>query len=52
MLEVLRKQAADKKNPPLTLEQLLDGLAWSVPGFIKDVRDYLTLLDAKPGASA
>ncbi len=52
MLEVLRKQAADKKKPPLTLEQLLDGLARSVPGFIKDVRDYLALLDAEPSGSA
>jgi len=52
MLEVLRKQAADKRKPPLTLSQLLDGLAKSVPGFIKDVRDYLALLDAEPGGTA
>lgn len=52
MLEVLRQQAADKKKPPLTLEHLLDGLARSVPGFVKDVRDYLALLDAKPSGSA
>jgi predicted nucleic acid-binding protein len=52
MLEVLRKQAADKRKPPLTLSQLLDGLAKSVPGFIKDVRDYLVLLDAEPGGTA
>ena len=52
MLEVLRKQAADKRKPPLTLEQLLAGLSKSVPGFIKDVRDHLALLDAEPGGSA
>lgn len=52
MHEVLRKQAADKRKPPLTLEQLLDGLARSVPGFVKDVRDYLTLLEAEPGGNA
>jgi predicted nucleic acid-binding protein len=46
--EVLRQQAADKKKPPLTLEQLLEGLARSVPGFIQDVRDDLALLEAKP----
>lgn len=52
MLEVLRKQAADKRKPPLTFSQLLDGLTRSVPGFIKDVRDYLALLDVDPGGTA
>ncbi len=41
MLTVLRKQAADKKRPPTTFEQLLDGLSKSVPGFVEDVRAYL-----------
>ncbi|ATB30750.1 PIN domain-containing protein [Melittangium boletus] len=52
MLEVLRKQAADKQKPRCTLEELLDGLARSVPGFVKDVRDYLALRDAEPSGSA
>ncbi len=41
MLAVLRKQAADKRQPPTTFEQLLDGLARSVPGFVADVRAYV-----------
>ncbi len=41
MLAVLRKQAADKKKPPTTFEQLLEGLARSVPGFVADVRAYV-----------
>ena len=41
LVRVLTQQAADKKNPPLSLEQLLDGLARSVPGFIAEVRDWL-----------
>ncbi len=52
MRRVPGKQAADTAKPPLTLEQLLDGLAKSVPGFIKDVREYLALLDAEPSGSA
>jgi hypothetical protein len=42
MLEVLRKPAADKGKPPLTLEQLLEGLAKSVPGFIGLSRTFAT----------
>lgn len=40
MLEVLRKQAADKRKPLTTLEQLLEGLAKSVPHFVEDVRAH------------
>ncbi|MFL5354230.1 PIN domain-containing protein [Archangium sp.] len=41
LVRVLTQQAADKRNPPLTLDQLLEGLARSVPGFIAEVRVWL-----------
>lgn len=40
LVGVLTQQAADKGNPPLTLDQLLGGLARSVPGFISEVRAW------------
>ncbi len=50
LVRVLTLQAADKRNPPLTLDQLLDGLARSVPGFISEVRAWLAerLLESMP----
>ncbi|HYO65499.1 MAG TPA: PIN domain-containing protein [Archangium sp.] len=41
LVRVFTQQAADKKNPPLSLDQLLEGLARSVPGFIAEVRAWL-----------
>jgi predicted nucleic acid-binding protein len=41
MLEVLRLQAEPKKNPPISIQKLLEGLARTVPGFIKEVRSLL-----------
>ncbi|MCY1017978.1 PIN domain-containing protein [Pyxidicoccus sp. MSG2] len=41
MLDVLHRQASRLKNPPISFERLLDGLARSVPGFIKEVRGLL-----------
>lgn len=38
MLELLRLQAADKKRPPQTFEQLLTGLSKTVPDFVAEVR--------------
>ncbi|MCP3104949.1 PIN domain-containing protein [Myxococcus sp. K15C18031901] len=52
MLDVLRRQAEDKRRPPMTLDQLLDGLSRSVPGFIQDVRGYRALLDSETGGRA
>jgi predicted nucleic acid-binding protein len=41
MMEVLRKQAADKRKPPVTFEQHLEGLSRSVPHFVDDVRTHI-----------
>lgn len=38
MIELLKQQAADMKKGSTTLEQLLDGLAKTVPGFVDEVR--------------
>jgi predicted nucleic acid-binding protein len=40
MMEVLCAQAEALRRPPLTLTQLLDGLAKSVPGFVEEVRRH------------
>ncbi|PTL76568.1 PIN domain-containing protein [Vitiosangium sp. GDMCC 1.1324] len=50
LVRVLTQQAADKRNPPLTLDQLLEGLARSVPGFIAEVRAWRAerLLESRP----
>lgn len=41
MVEVLQDQAADLRNPSVTFEQLLGGLAKTVPAFVAMVRAYL-----------
>jgi predicted nucleic acid-binding protein len=33
VMQVLREQARDLENPPMTVDELLDGLSRSVPGF-------------------
>ncbi len=38
VLEVLTEQAGDLKNPPWSLDELLDALAKVVPGFVDAVR--------------
>jgi len=42
MVELLREQAAALKNPPRSFDELLAGLAKSVPGFVAMVRKYAT----------
>ena len=41
MLELLHEQAARLKNPPVSFEKLLEGMARSVPKFIEEVRRLL-----------
>ena len=41
MLLILREQAGDLRNPPKTLEQLLDTLAQHAPGFVALMRREL-----------
>lgn len=41
MVRILRQQASDMKKPPQTFDQLLDGLAITVPGFVEEVRAKL-----------
>lgn len=41
VLEMLRAQAEALRNPPISLMRLLDGLARSVPGFAREVRELL-----------
>ncbi|NPC49629.1 PIN domain-containing protein [Corallococcus exiguus] len=41
VLEMLRAQAEALRNPPISLMKLLDGLARSVPGFAREVREML-----------
>ncbi|QSQ21255.1 PIN domain-containing protein [Pyxidicoccus parkwayensis] len=41
MLEILHLQAEQLKNPPISFEKMLDGMARSVPGFIQEVRALL-----------
>lgn len=41
MLEVLRSQAEMKKKPPISLQELLEALSRTVPGFIQEVRSLL-----------
>ncbi len=41
MLTLLREQAAALRNPPKTLEDLLEGLSRSAPKFIEKVREEL-----------
>lgn len=38
MMRILREQAADLKNPPVTLAELVEGLARSVPEFAAAVQ--------------
>lgn len=40
IVDVLRRQAADKKAPPMELEDLLDALERTVPDFVEEVRRY------------
>jgi predicted nucleic acid-binding protein len=42
MLRILREQAADLQNPPMTVEALIDGLALSVPDFANATRELLS----------
>lgn len=49
VIELLRRQAWALKRPPKTFDQLLDGLAKSVPRFVEGVRRHV-VLDAKPEA--
>ena len=39
--EMLREQAVDLQNPPVTFEELLDRLVRPVPDLIAAVREYL-----------
>nr|WP_255672348.1 PIN domain-containing protein [Corallococcus sp. AS-1-6] len=41
VLEMLRAQAEALRNPPISLMRLVDGLARSVPGFAREVRELL-----------
>jgi len=41
-VDVLREQAADLENPPLTFDELLVRLARVVPGLVAIVRDHPT----------
>ncbi|MCB9933004.1 MAG: PIN domain-containing protein [Planctomycetes bacterium] len=41
MIELLKKQAGDMKKGSTSLDQLLDGLAKTVPGFVDEVRRRL-----------
>jgi hypothetical protein len=42
MMEVVRDQVADTKDPPLSVEYVLDSLTMAgAPGFVKDVRERL-----------
>ncbi|HZI15683.1 MAG TPA: PIN domain-containing protein [Myxococcus sp.] len=41
MLELLRSQAEMLKNPPISLQKLLEGMSRTVPGFIQEVRSLL-----------
>ncbi len=41
LIGVLREQAADLVNPPMSFEELLDRLARVVPEFVAAVRDHL-----------
>lgn len=41
LLEILHLQADHLKNPPISFEKMLDGMARSVPGFIQEVRNLL-----------
>jgi predicted nucleic acid-binding protein len=52
MLAILRKHAEEKAKPPQTFEQHLNALAKPLPGFAKDVRDYLELINSDPDGSA
>ena len=39
--EMLREQASDLQNPPVTFEELVDRLARPVPDLVAAVRKYL-----------
>ena len=39
--EILREQAVDMQNPPVTFEELLDRLARAVPDLFAAIRKYL-----------
>lgn len=41
MIALLREQAAVLRRPPTTFDQLLDGLARTVPAFVEEVRGWL-----------
>ncbi|HYN44931.1 MAG TPA: hypothetical protein VER35_02940, partial [Candidatus Limnocylindrales bacterium] len=41
LLDVLEKQAARFGKPPLSLQELLDGLARQTPRFVSSLRDSL-----------
>lgn len=41
LLDVLEKQAARFRKPPLSLQELLDGLARQTPRFVSSLRDSL-----------
>ena len=40
MVNLLRQQAADLQNPPRSFDELLAGLANTVPAFVRMVREY------------
>lgn len=40
--DVVRRQAAALKNPPMTVDQVIDALAINVPEFAQAVRDEIT----------
>ncbi len=41
MIELLREQAAVLRRPPKLFDELLEGLAKTVPAFVEEVRAYL-----------
>jgi predicted nucleic acid-binding protein len=42
MLRILQEQATDLENPPMTVEELINGLALSVPDFAAAARELLS----------
>jgi len=43
LAEIIRQQAAALRRPPMTLNELLANLEKSVPGFVRVVREHLSL---------
>ena len=44
MIELLNHQAAALKRPPVTLDQLLNGLAKTVPNFVNAIRGEIEVI--------